>query len=106
MGDRTGTCNSTSKNSGKSVSVRKSKQNGGTPDNHRLKSKSKSTTKKNGNKLYSDKKSKLTDTEKLYYDEGSEKGEEQKDLKSSLKEGCRRMEGQGAARSKKKGFRT
>ena len=51
--------NSTSKNSGKSISLKKSKQ-GGTPDNNRMKSKSKSTTKKT--LKLNDKKSKLTDT--------------------------------------------
>jgi len=38
--------NSTSKHSGKSISVRKHKKGMDTPDNHRIKSKSKSTTKK------------------------------------------------------------
>ena len=53
--------NSTSKYSGKSISVRKSKKGMDTPDNHRVKSKSKSTTKKTI-KNANDKKSKLTDT--------------------------------------------
>ena len=52
--------NSTSKNSGKSISLKKSKQGTGTPDNHRMKNKSKSTTKKPHRPQ--DKKSKLTDT--------------------------------------------
>lgn len=54
--------NSTSKNSGKSTSVRRSKQNVSTPDNHRIKSKSKSTNKKQAIKTANEKKSKLTDT--------------------------------------------
>ena len=38
-----------------------------TPDNHKVKSKSKSTTKKNIKNI-PERKSKLTDTEKLYYE--------------------------------------
>jgi hypothetical protein len=64
--------NSTSKNSGKSISVRKVKPGMGTPDNHRVKSKSKSTTKRTL-KNCGEKKSKLTDTEKLYFEEAVEK---------------------------------
>ena len=53
--------NSTSKHSTKSISTRKPKPQGLTPDNHRIKSKSKSMKKKPSKNL-PDKKSKLTDT--------------------------------------------
>ena len=53
--------NSTSKNSGKSISIRRNKKGMDTPDNHKVKSKSKSTTKKTV-KNVPERKSKLTDT--------------------------------------------
>ena len=44
--------NSSSKYSGKSISVRKHKKGIDTPDNHRVKSKSKSTTKKTSKNVH------------------------------------------------------
>ena len=78
--------NSTSKNSGKSISIRRNKKGLDTPDNHKAKNKSKSTTKKNI-KVIPDRKSKLTDTEKLYYEEGGEREEKEvKEVKLVVRE--------------------
>jgi hypothetical protein len=87
---------SNSKNSRKSTSVRSKKGNNtntpSTPDHHHN-SKSKSRTKKITLKPATDKKSKLTDTERLYFDDGPEKNEEKQESKSSLlKEGIKKLE--------------
>ncbi len=67
--EKTSNCHSTSKNSRKSSSMRGKKGNTATPDNHGVKSKSKSSVKKGGAKVVMEKKGKLSDTMRLYFDE-------------------------------------
>jgi hypothetical protein len=49
--------------------MRGKKGNTATPDNHGVKSKSKSSVKKGGAKVVMEKKGKLSDTMRLYFDE-------------------------------------
>ncbi len=102
--DKSNKGNSTSKTSQKSSSVRNKKGNGhasNTPDNHNHKSKSKNS-KKTTVKAATDKKSKLSDTERLYFDEAPEKMEEKQEGKSAyLKDTLRKSE-YDATKSKKK----
>ena len=67
--EKTSNCNSTSKNSRKSSSMRGKKGTTVTPDNHGVKSKSKSSVKKGGTKGGMEKKTKLSDTMRLYFDD-------------------------------------
>jgi hypothetical protein len=73
----------------------------GTPEQHGVKSKSKSSAKKGMSKVLVEKKPKLTDTERLYFDEVLEKNEEKIESKIMLKESLRKVECE-ISKSKKK----
>jgi len=64
----------------------------GTPEQHGVKGKSKSSAKKAMSKVLVEKKAKLTDTERLYFDEVLEKNEEKIESKIMLKESLRKVE--------------